>query len=54
MARVRAPFRCAECGAEAPKWTGQCGDCGAWNSFVEERITPATDTEAEIPAALVQ
>lgn len=29
-------FVCAECGAQAPKWAGQCGECGAWNSLTEE------------------
>ena len=22
---------------QRPKWQGKCDDCGAWNSFVEER-----------------
>src|SRR6266404_4813772 len=30
-------FVCQECGSQSPKWLGRCGDCGAWNSFVEER-----------------
>jgi DNA repair protein RadA/Sms len=30
-------FVCQECGSQAPKWVGRCADCGAWNSFVEER-----------------
>lgn len=29
-------FCCTECGSVAPKWSGQCGDCGAWNTMVEE------------------
>ena len=33
-------FICTECGFESPKWMGQCS-CGAWNSFVEERVMPA-------------
>src|SRR5688572_21125115 len=41
-------FVCQECGAQAPKWLGRCEDCGAWNSFVEER--PA-DTGAVAAAA---
>lgn len=28
-------FFCTECGAESPKWAGQCSDCGAWNSLTE-------------------
>ena len=31
-------FVCQECGSQAPKWMGRCADCGAWNSFVEERV----------------
>lgn len=35
--RAAVVFVCQECGAQSPKWLGRCGDCGAWNSFVEER-----------------
>ncbi len=34
-------YFCQECGYEAPKWMGQCPACKAWNSFVEETVTPA-------------
>jgi DNA repair protein RadA/Sms len=34
-------FVCQECGAQSPKWLGRCSDCGAWNSFVEERAGEA-------------
>jgi len=30
-------FSCQSCGYQAPKWMGKCPDCGAWDSFVEER-----------------
>jgi len=33
-------FACQECGAQSSKWMGRCGDCGAWNSIVEERPVP--------------
>ena len=33
-------FVCQECGAQSPKWMGKCVECGAWNSFVEERPAP--------------
>lgn len=29
---------------QSPKWLGRCGECGGWNSFIEERTT-------EVPAA---
>ncbi|HMQ13835.1 MAG TPA: hypothetical protein PKD21_10330, partial [Candidatus Competibacter phosphatis] len=31
----RTVYVCAECGAQASKWAGQCGDCGAWNTLQE-------------------
>jgi DNA repair protein RadA/Sms len=31
-------FVCQECGSQSPKWQGRCPDCGAWNSYVEERV----------------
>lgn len=37
MAKPKTLFVCQECGSQSPKWLGRCLDCGAWNSFVEER-----------------
>lgn len=31
-------YVCQQCGAKAPKWSGQCADCGAWNSIVEDVV----------------
>ncbi|MGD8547501.1 MAG: DNA repair protein RadA [Thiohalophilus sp.] len=35
MAKSKIVYSCTECGSQAPKWAGQCGDCGAWNTMVE-------------------
>lgn len=35
MAKLKTVFSCSECGGQSPKWTGQCPDCGAWNTLVE-------------------
>lgn len=43
--KQKTVFTCQECGSQAPKWLGRCNDCGAWNSFVEER------PQAETPAS---
>jgi DNA repair protein RadA/Sms len=40
--RQRGGYACTACGVRLPKWSGQCPDCGAWNS-VEERLAPAPD-----------
>ena len=44
MAKQRSIFVCSACGAHAPKWIGQCADCGEWNSLIES--LPVADTDA--------
>jgi DNA repair protein RadA/Sms len=46
MKPPKTVFACQECGAQSPKWLGRCGDCGAWNSLVEERPLPAAMSAA--------
>lgn len=38
MAKAKRLYGCTECGATFPKWAGQCGECGAWNTLVESMI----------------
>jgi DNA repair protein RadA/Sms len=33
--KTRAAYVCNACGSAQPKWSGQCPDCGAWNSLEE-------------------
>ena len=35
MAKPKQIYTCSDCGAQAPKWGGQCTDCGAWNTLIE-------------------
>ncbi len=35
MAKLKSAYACNDCGAQAAKWTGQCGACGAWNTLSE-------------------
>jgi DNA repair protein RadA/Sms len=35
MAKPKTLYTCDSCGAQQPKWQGQCPDCGAWNSLTE-------------------
>ena len=34
--KVRSQFVCQQCGAVYAKWMGQCTNCQAWNSLVEQ------------------
>lgn len=38
MAKVKTAFFCSSCGAQYPKWMGQCTACKQWNTLVEEII----------------
>ncbi|MFC1599346.1 DNA repair protein RadA, partial [Candidatus Omnitrophota bacterium] len=30
-------FNCSHCGYITFKWLGRCPECGAWESFIEEK-----------------
>lgn len=36
MAKTKTQFRCSDCGAVEPKWTGRCAGCDSWGTLVEE------------------
>jgi len=36
MVKLKRRYVCQSCGSLAPRWQGQCEDCGEWNSLVEE------------------
>ncbi|WP_395755186.1 DNA repair protein RadA [Edwardsiella ictaluri] len=38
---VKRAFVCNECGADYPRWQGQCSACQAWNSISEVRLAAA-------------
>ena len=43
-------FVCQQCGAVFAKWVGQCSNCKAWNSLVEQ----VTETETEKKTAIAR
>jgi len=38
MAKSKIAYVCSDCGAEFPRWQGQCTECGAWNTVSEFRV----------------
>lgn len=42
MAKRKVAYVCNECGADFPKWQGQCPACHAWNTLSEFVTDPAT------------
>lgn len=47
--KEKSVWYCTECGADSPKWTGRCPNCGAWNTMVEERVKVSSKSVAKSP-----
>ncbi len=41
--KVKKQYQCQQCGAIATKWSGQCGECEAWNTLVESIVEATQD-----------
>ena len=50
MKPPKSIFVCQHCGAQSQKWLGRCPDCGAWNSFVEEKSRRRVESRGAAPA----
>jgi len=42
---AKRAFVCNECGADYPRWQGQCSACQAWNSITEIRLAASPTVE---------
>lgn len=42
MSKVKTIYACQHCGAQYPKWQGQCAECQKWNTLVEDADVSAT------------
>ena len=36
MVKSKVTYQCQSCGANYPKWSGRCEQCGEWNTLVEQ------------------
>ena len=52
--KARTQYVCQECGSNSPKWIGRCPSCQQWNTFVEERVTPALESSASCDSSPVR
>ena len=42
MAKNNSAYVCSECGWQAPKWVGRCGECQQWGTVAEAGAPRAT------------
>lgn len=50
MSKIKAQYRCTECGWTTSKWVGRCGECQEWGSIVETGSPPATAVRSVAPS----
>lgn len=50
MSKVKATYRCTECGWTTAKWVGRCGECQEWGSVVEAGAVPVTKVQSIAPS----
>jgi DNA repair protein RadA/Sms len=47
--KTKTAFVCEQCGADYPRWNGQCAECGEWNTIKEVRLSAgAKESHASI------
>ncbi len=44
--KTKTAFVCDQCGADSPRWSGQCTECGEWNTIKEIRLGSASKEHA--------
>ncbi len=54
MSRARTQYVCQRCGAGAPKWAGQCSDCGEWNTLVESLAASPRSLKSAVSAQVAR
>lgn len=52
MKKSKNQYSCNSCGSYFGKWSGQCSECGEWNSIIEEKISASTITVPKTGMAL--
>ena len=46
--KAKSQFVCQQCGAAYAKWMGQCTNCHAWNTLVEQVVEPSTSKKTAL------
>ena len=43
MSKSKQTYACSACGAQYPRWTGRCTECGKWGTIGADSVRPETD-----------
>jgi len=48
MSKITEIYTCQNCGAQSPKWSGRCLECGSWSSLKKELLDRKTIEKKEV------
>ena len=51
MSKAKSAYVCSECGAQSPRWQGQCPQCKEWNTLVETVLERASTGQRRVGMA---
>jgi len=54
LAKIKTAYVCSDCGAEHPKWQGQCNACNQWNTLSRVNIGPIKESRIGFAGATAQ
>ena len=46
-------FECSKCGAQSPKWSGRCLECGAWGTLEQSTTSKKEQEKIKAPAGKI-
>lgn len=48
MSKIQTIYTCSNCGAQFPKWSGRCLECGGWGTLMEETVDAKAKERQEL------
>ena len=48
MSKIQTIYTCSNCGAQFPKWSGRCLECGGWGTLTEETVDAKAKERQEL------
>lgn len=54
MKSKKASYECSNCGYTSAKWVGKCYNCGAWDSFVEIKLSDSNTQNKSFPTKITK
>lgn len=51
MSKSKQTYACSACGAQYPRWTGRCTECGKWSTVMEDAAAELNERPSSVSSA---